>query len=108
MKPFSRTVMLASAVSAILAKLGADPWTNFMASAILFVGIIRLTGILPGNLPSITACIGVGIVIGLTQMGVSALWAFIAGGVLAFPAIIFLLYSYLGSDELPAEELGDR
>ncbi len=108
MKPFSRTVMLASAVSAILAKLGVEPWANFMASSILFVGILRLSGILPGNLPSITACIGVGVVIGLTQIGVRPLYAFIAGGVLAFPAIIFLLYSYLGSDELPAEELGDR
>lgn len=108
MKPFSRTVILASAVSSVLAKFNVDPWTNFMASAILFVGILRLTGTLPGNLPSITACIGVGVVIGLTQIGVRPLYAFVAGGLLAFPTIIFLLYRHLGADDFPADEAGDR
>lgn len=108
MKPFSRTVFLASALSAILAKFGIEPWTNFMVSAIAFVGVLRLSGVLPGNLPSITACIGVGIVIGLTQMGVRPVYAFIAGGLLVFPTIIFLLYRYLGSDDFAAEEVGDR
>jgi len=105
MKPFSRTVILASALSSGLAALKVDPWNNFMISAILFVGILRLTGALPGNLPSITACIGTGVVIGLTQIGVRPLYAFIAGGLLTFPTIIALLYRYLGSgDEFPADE----
>lgn len=104
MKPFSRTAMIASALSIVLEKLGVGPWNNFMITAILFVGVVRITGVFPGNFPSLTTCIAVGISILLVRAGVGALYAFIIGGLAAFPVLIYLLYRYLASDEeFPAE-----
>lgn len=99
MKPFSRTAIVATAMAAVLEKLGVDPWYNFMIAAILFVGVVRLAGIFPGNFPSITTCIGVGLTIGLMRMGVGAVYAFIVGGIVAFPVLIYLLYRYLAAEE---------
>jgi len=104
MKPFSRTAILATAIATVLTKLGMGPWYTFMISAIFFVGAVRLTGFLPGHFPSITTCIGVVVTIGLMKLGVGAAYSFIAGGIMAFPLIIYLLYKYLASEEpFPAD-----
>lgn len=104
MKPVSRTAVIATAMATVLLKIGVSPWYTFMISSVLFVGVVRLTGIFPGHFPSITSMIGVAITIELLQLGVSPLYSFIAGGIIAFPIIMLVAYKYLGSEQqLPNE-----